>query len=86
MISKKGITLISLVVTIVILLILAVVSIRFVLGPKSLTTKGVEGRIDSRYGMIMDKIKTRETTLSVQEHSGEDGETAEEFEIGRAHV
>ena len=62
---KKGITLIALVVTIIVLLILAAVSITLVLGPDGIVEKAREGSVANRYGSIKDKIMIRNTELEV---------------------
>lgn len=48
-INKKGITLIALVVTIIVLLILASITITIVLGPDGMIEKANAAKLDSRY-------------------------------------
>ncbi len=79
MFNKKGITLIALVVTIIILLILAAVSIALIIGPDGVIEKTRETKIASRYSAIMDRIYTRDASLEVAFKMGEDGEGQEEF-------
>lgn len=76
---KKGITMVALIATIVILLLLAGVSLSFVIGPKSLTSKAIEGRLDNRYSMLVDEVKLRENKLFIEEYQDKDRQTAEEF-------
>lgn len=63
--NRKGITLIALVVTIIILLLLAGITMSVVLGPDKLLEKAKHSRIASRYATIIDKAKVRETALTV---------------------
>ncbi len=71
---KKGITLVALVVTIVILLILAGVTIALVLGPDGMLEKARETKIDTRYGTILDKVHLREADLEISANLNETGE------------
>lgn len=80
--AKKGISLITLVVTVIILLILAGITINFVIGPKSIVNKSVDGKVDTKYSMVLDRVKIRESDLLMQEEKGELAETAEEFVEG----
>ncbi len=77
--SKKGISLVALVVTIIILLILAGVTVALTIGKDSTTTRAIESKIDSRYATAMDKVKIRETELGVSKFKDQDGSTAKEF-------
>ncbi len=63
--KKRGITLIALVVTIVILLILAGVSIAIIIGPDGMLDKARETKIDSRYSSVMDKVYVRDGEIEV---------------------
>ena len=56
--NEKGITLIALVITIIVLLILAGVSIAMLTGGNGLLSKSVQARKDSYRGEICDKINT----------------------------
>ncbi len=63
--NKNGITLIALVVTIIVLLILAAVSITLILGPDGVVEKAREAKVTGRYNTIMDMLTTREAELAV---------------------
>ena len=52
--ERKGITLVALVVTIIILLILAAVTIALLMGPNGAITKAKQSKIASRYAQITD--------------------------------
>ena len=56
--NEKGITLIALVITIIVLLILAGVSIAMLTGGNGLLTKSVQARVDSYRGEMCDRINT----------------------------
>ncbi len=79
--KKNGITLITLVVTIIVLLILAGISVAIVVGPDGVIKQAQNAQVDSRYATIMDKVKIRETDLEIAyERNEEDqAETAEAF-------
>ena len=68
--NKNGITLIALVVTIIILLILAAVSITLILGPDGVVEKAREAKVAGRYNTIMDMLTTREAELAVELKTG----------------
>ena len=72
--KKKGITLIALVVTIIVLLILVGITLTVTLGPDGIIEKSKRAKIDNRYGSIMDKVKLRETALEIAFEKGEEGE------------
>ncbi len=78
---KNGITLITLVVTIIVLLILAGISVAIIIGPDGVIKQAQKAQVDSRYATIMDKVKIRETDLEIAyERNEEDqAESAEAF-------
>lgn len=73
--SNEGITLIALVVTIVVLLILAGISIESVLGQDGLIEKTNEAKDTSKQGEIKDKIKTMLAEWQIEKYT-----TGGEFE------
>lgn len=77
--NKNGITLIALVVTIIVLLILAGVSIALILGPDGMMQKARETRLETRYSSIMDKIYMRDAELAVSFKINEEGEHQKDF-------
>lgn len=77
--QNRGITLISLVVTIIVLLILSAISITLVVGPDGLLVKAQESELDSRYSSIIDKVKAREADLTMAFAREETGEHQEDF-------
>ena len=77
--KKNGITLIALVVTIIVLLILAGVTISLVVGPDGVVQKTQETKIAGRYGAIMDKIYERDASLEIAFRLNEEGEHQEDF-------
>lgn len=77
--SKKGISLVALVVTIIILLIIVAISVSFISGPESITSKSEGSKLDTRYASIMDRVKVRETELKIEEYKDKEGTTAQEF-------
>lgn len=64
--KSRGITLIALVVTVVILLILAGVAIAMLIGPDGTIQKAKDSEIASRYSIILDRVKLRESDLSIK--------------------
>ncbi len=72
--SQKGITLITLVATIIILLILAAVSITLIIGPDGMIERSKASKLDSRYASVIDKTKLREADLKMSQEREEDGE------------
>ena len=77
----KGITLIALVVTIVILLILAGVSINLVLGPNGLITKAQEAALKTEEAALEEKIELLAAGSIIDEYSGNSEEkTAQELQ------
>ncbi len=76
---KKGITLIALVVTIIILLVLAAVTVSLVLGPNGVIEKARGGKVTTRYATIMDKIYERDARLEVALRTGGEEEPASSF-------
>lgn len=77
--EKRGITLISLVVTIIVLLILAGVAIAVVITPDGIIDKARNSKADMRYATILDKVKLRESDLEIAAIKGEDKEELEDF-------
>lgn len=77
--NKKGITLIALVVTIIILLILAAISIAFLLGPDGIINKARESKIAGRYSEVSDLVDVRNNTLILNSKIGESTESADDF-------
>ena len=67
---KKGITLVALVVTIVILLILAGVTIALVIGPNGMMNKAQETKDATRYASIKDEITSRKADIEVFKRTG----------------
>ena len=57
LVNKKGITLVALVVTIVVLLILAGVSINLVLGQNGLITNAKEAKISQEFSTYKEKLE-----------------------------
>ncbi len=76
---KKGISLIALVITIIILLVLAGITITLTIGPDGMLEKARGSKLDSRYASIMDKVKVRETDLAMAFARGEEGEHHSNF-------
>lgn len=77
--NKKGITLLSLVISIILLLILIAISLSVALGPNGIIEKARSSKLESRYSSIMDKIKLRETALEIAFAKNEEGESQENF-------
>lgn len=75
-IAQKGITLIALVVTIVVLLILAGVSINLVLGDNGIISKSKESRDATRYGSIMDEYELYKASGYIDRQTGEAGDNS----------
>lgn len=82
--NMKGITLIALVVTIVVLLILAGVSINLILGDNGIISKSKEARDKYAQSQTNDKTSLDETSDWIEEQIGSnetDGDPAEEIEL-----
>lgn len=78
--KRRRITLIALVVTIIILLILAAVSITFVLGPNGMIAKARQSKAASRYSQIRDLEDVRKADILLKSKMGEkDIETEDQF-------
>lgn len=77
--NNKGITLIALVITIVVMLILAAVTISLVLGENGVVTTAEETRIDGRFSTIADEVYDREATIPTAIALGTTAETATSF-------
>ena len=65
--QKKGITLIALVITIIVLLILAGVSISAVMGENGIATKAKEAKEETRAGEVQEVIDLWKTEVSAKE-------------------
>lgn len=76
---KKGITLITLVVTIIVMLLLVGVTLTITLGSDGVIEKSRASKLETRYGTIMDLIKVRENSLELNFAKNEIGESKEEF-------
>lgn len=68
--QKRGITLVALVVTIIVLLLLVGVTLGVVLGEDGVIAKAQDSKIESRYASIKDKVVIRETSLAVASLAG----------------
>lgn len=79
MFNKKGITLIALVVTIIVLLILAAVTIALILGPDGMVSKARESKLATRYASIMDEAYLRQANMELKKRAGVSIEGDEEF-------
>ena len=79
MTKKRGITLIALVITMVVLIILAGVTIAIAIGPNGLITKANDGKLASRYAIITDRVKLREADLEVAFKTGQNGDEGSVF-------
>lgn len=77
--ERQGITLVALVVTIVILLILAGVTIALVLGPDGMMSKARDTEVESRHGSILDKVSIRDAELELARNIGGSYTTREAF-------
>ena len=72
-VNKKGITLVALVITIIVLLILAGISIAITLGDEGVIGKAKSAKLEQRYGSIIDEVKIRESDLEIAFEKGEEG-------------
>ena len=70
--NQKGITLIALVITIIVLLILAGVSIAMLTGPNGLLTRAEEGQISSVEGRVRDAVATAVSDARIRKYQGSD--------------
>ena len=70
--NQKGITLIALVITIIVLLILAGVSIAMLTGPNGLLTRAEEGQISSVEGRVRDAVATAVSEARIRKYQGSD--------------
>ena len=77
--KKRGITLVALVITMVVLIILAGVTIAIAIGPNGLITKANDGKLASRYAIITDRVKLREADLEVAFKTGQNGDEGSVF-------
>ncbi len=65
--NEKGITLIALVITIIVLLILAGVSIAMLTGDNGIFTRANESKIQTALGAVKEGIKLEETASRIEE-------------------
>ena len=70
--NQKGITLIALVITIIVLLILAGVSIAMLTGPNGLLTRAEEGQISSVEGRVRDAVATAVSEARIRKYQSSD--------------
>ena len=68
--NQKGITLIALVITIIVLLILAGVSIAMLTGPNGLLTRAEEGQISSVEGRVRDAVAAAVSDARIRKYQG----------------
>lgn len=66
--NQKGITLIALVITIIVLLILAGVSIAMLTGPNGLLTRAGDAQISSVEGKVRDAVATAVSDARIQKY------------------
>ena len=79
--EKKGITLVALVVTIIVLIILAGVTLNIVLDQNGIIEKTQEARSETEEATLEEKIKLLVTEAIIDQYTGESGEkTAEELQ------
>lgn len=69
--NQKGITLVALVITIVVLLILAGVTISMVLGPNGVLTNSQKAKDNSAQGTANDALATALSSLSTDYYAGD---------------
>lgn len=77
--NKKGITLVALVVTIIVILILVGVTLAITLGPDGVIEKSKRAKVDNKFAAIIDKVKVRESAALLSYEKGETFETEDEF-------
>ena len=78
--STKGITLIALVVTIIVLLILAGVSLNLVIGNNGIITKAGESKYANKYAAIKDEYELYKSNQYIESATGgSGGKTFPEF-------
>lgn len=70
--KNKGITLVALVVTIIVLLILAAVSINLVLGENGIVTRAKQAKKDTQWESLNEKVELWRSENSITEQLGED--------------
>ena len=70
--NQKGITLIALVITIIVLLILAGVSIAMLTGPNGLLTRAEEGQISSVEGRVRDAVAAAVSDARIRKYQDSD--------------
>lgn len=73
--NKKGITLVALVVTIIILLILATVTIGLIIGDNSLFRRANEGKLKNELTQLGERLQSAGTTIITEVHTGEINDT-----------
>ena len=76
---NKGITLIALVVTIVVLLILAGVSLNLVFNNNGIITKAGEAKVETRAAQVEDLVELYKSDNEISQYSGGGAQTEEEL-------
>lgn len=76
---RKGITLVALVVTIIVLLILSGITVSLVIGDNGILRVARNSKVEKRIGDVDDKIRLRETQIIIANERGEDGESINSF-------
>ena len=76
---NKGITLIALIVTIIILLVLATFSFSAIFGENGVLRRGEESKASSRYSTVLDLELIRIQQMRIAIHINEDYEKAEDI-------
>lgn len=77
--NKKGITLIALVITIVVLIILATISINSVFGENGLIAKAEQGKQEYRAGSVQDEVSMWKGEKSAAKYDGLSVKTRDEL-------
>lgn len=77
--KEKGITLIALVVTIVVLLILAGVSLNLVFNNNGIITKAGEAKVETRAAQVEDLVELYKSDNEISQYSGGGAQTEEEL-------
>ena len=83
--NNKGITLVALVVTIVVLLILAGVSINLVLGDNGIIMKSKEAKIEHNHANIKEQISFYKSELDIENGVGETNLKVRDYYSSQAH-
>ena len=79
--EKKGITLVALVVTIIILLILATVTIGLILGDNSLFGRATEGKVKTEMTQVGERLQSAGTAIIADVYQGDLAKDASNTEI-----